>query len=112
MTKFKILGAFLLSNLGYMCNSFELITTFYPEQNNTRLAEYYFCLKQNLAHPLIEHINVFYEHMPANLPKIFQNSKIKLVQIDRRPSFNEMFVYANTELFGRKIIVVNTDIFF
>ena len=112
MFKIKFLYALLFFNFSHTCKSFDLITTFYREQNSERVAEYYFCLKQNLAHPLIEHIHIFYENMPINLPKIFHHSKIKLVPIDHRPSFSQMFDYANTQLFGNKIIIANTDIFF
>lgn len=112
MVKIKFLYLYLFFIFSRVCISFELITTLYPEKNNERLSEYYFCLKQNLKHALIEHVHIFYENMPANLPKIFHHPKIKLVPITSRPSFNDMFSYANTELFGKKVIVANTDIFF
>lgn len=112
MLKIKILYLLLILKLSPDCLGFNLITTFYPEANSARRAEYYLCLKQNLKHPLIAHVHIFYENMPDQLPKIFSHPKIKLVPIVSRPSFNELFSYANVNLANQKIIIANTDIFF
>lgn len=93
-------------------SSFELITTFYNEKNSDRLAEYYHCLEHNLRHALIDRIHIFYENPPSKLAGIFKHPKVNIVPITARPSFSDMFNYANTKLIGRRIIVANTDIFF
>jgi predicted SAM-dependent methyltransferase len=109
MIKFIFLLILLVNS---RCNGFELITTFYPEKNVTRIAEYYYCLNQNLQHPLITNIHIFYENQPNQLDPIFNHPKIKIVKIAHRPSFSEIIDFANHTLFGKKIILANTDIFF
>lgn len=96
----------------HSCHSFQLLITFYNERNLTRLAEYYYCLMQNVNHPLIEKVHVFYENPPEILPAYFNHPKIQVLPISDRPSFAEFINYANQQLAGKKVIIANTDIFF
>jgi SAM-dependent methyltransferase len=111
MIKFKLLIVLLL--FAFKANhAMELITTFYPESSSERLGEYYHCLSKNLAHPLILNIHILYENQPKKLDPIFSHPKIKIIPINTRPSFAQIFKYANQFLVGKKTILANTDIFF
>ncbi len=98
---------------------FTLITSLYNESEQERIDEYIVCLEKNLAHPLIETIEVFYDTAKddpvADKNQILQYLKSKNViihYITKRPTYQDCFDRANSTYTGKKIIIANADIYF
>ena len=90
---------------------FNLIVNYHTPKNAGRKKEYIQCIKNNLDNDLIKKVILFCEEKET-LP--FENEKIEYHQIkhNHRPSFSEMFEYANKNLYGEDCIISNTDIYF
>lgn len=73
-------------------------------------------LSRNLANPAIDEVHLLTEEdMWPQLRSLFgshQLQKIRQVVIGRRLTFSAAFHYANTELRGRLVALVNADIYF
>jgi hypothetical protein len=73
-------------------------------------------LSRNLANPAIDEVHLLTEEdMWPQLRRLFgphQLQKIRQVVIGRRLTFSAAFHYANTELRGRLVALVNADIYF
>jgi len=86
-----------------------LLTTYYPESNPEREAEYEESLKRNAECPAIEEIVVFNEC--PDFP--VKNSKFRIVPIKERPIYSQFFNYINNVASSEDInIVANSDIYF
>lgn len=92
---------------------FHLLISLYNEQNESRRHELLTCLNNNLAHPEITGIHVFYEDNGMNTwIEHFDHPKITVIPITSRPTFRTLFKYANDQLPKQKIIIANSDIYF
>lgn len=93
---------------------FTLLTTLYNELRSIRMQEYFECLDANLANSMISRVIIFYEGQDdANpiLNILKAKDKIHLIYIDKRPTYEDFFKYANDNNIG-KCILANADIFF
>jgi hypothetical protein len=86
-----------------------LFTTFYKESRAARAAEYRFCLERNLA-SCIDQVCILTEAQSPGLP---ESKKIRVRQIDRRPTYDDFFRWINElaqpEDFS---LISNSDIWF
>jgi len=90
-----------------------LLTTLYNETSKDRIDEYIRVLQHNTKNPYIVDIVIFYEGTRKdNMAKILFNYNIKIVFITKRPTFKDMFNYANKYLRNFRIIIANSDIFY
>lgn len=100
---------------------FHLLISMYNEKKNTRAMELLLCLSKNVRNLNISHIHIIYEIKEG---EIYENlitetiyalqNKLKIpniiiTHIGCRPSFDYLFNYCNTNIFG-KVILSNTDI--
>lgn len=97
--------------------TFILITSLYNETNEQRMQEYSTCLNNNLAHPLIKKIIVFYDTSQDNatntlLSRLSKTNSVDIQFISGRPTFGNCFALANQEYPNNKIIIANADIYF
>ena len=96
----------------FICSlQFNLLTTFYNEKNIQRKLEYKRCFLENINNKFINKVYVFYEN-PQGIEDYLKNSKVKVIPINKRPSFQTYFDFANKYLRDKFIIISNTDIFF
>ncbi|NIO79505.1 MAG: glycosyltransferase [Candidatus Aminicenantes bacterium] len=100
-------------------NKYKLITTLYNEKKRKRIKEYSKCLKINYNHALIDEIHVLYDTnkddagRKSRLLKFLEkNPGIEKVYIKGRPTYEEMFNYANSKFPESRIIICNADIYF
>jgi hypothetical protein len=100
-------------------NKYKLITTLYNETNRKRIKEYKKCLKRNGNHMLIDEIHVLYDtekddsRRQSRLLKFLEKKAgIRSGYIKGRPTYEEMFNYANAQFPGSRIIICNADIYF
>lgn len=94
---------------------FILITTLYYERNEKRQREYLDCLDNNLNNPDIELIVIFYETITRKDPflkKLKKRKDVRIVFWNHRPTFREIFSYANKRLEDKKIVLTNGDIYY
>lgn len=92
---------------------FTLITTMYNEINVNRLYEYELCIKHNIENNYIEKIIIYYDNSKGTneefITKILNNSKIKIINCTKRPTFYEMFL---CDVNIKNVIIANFDIIF
>jgi hypothetical protein len=94
-----------------------LLAGYYEDADAARRAELSECLRRNLDNELLEEIHLFVEEpkgadeLRATQPPL-ADGKIRLIEHGRRVTYRDLFVYANTRLRGRRVIVANADIFF
>jgi hypothetical protein len=98
---------------------YTLITTLYNEQNPKRVKEYIQCLKRNRRHPSIDGVHVLYDTQKdapgrqSRLSRFLEKTPgITKRYITSRPTYEEIFEYANANCPGTRIIVCNADIYF
>ena len=94
---------------------FTLITTLYWERNESRQKEYLYCLDRNIKNPNIDMVVIFYQTVTKKDPflkKIKKRKGVRIVCWNRRPTFREIFGYANKRLTDRNIVLANADIFY
>lgn len=93
---------------------FTLITTLYSEQNEHRIKEYLHCLERNLNNQHVDEIVILYEKKKNDdlFLGVLEKKNVKIVHINRRPTFRFIFEYTNRELPDKKIVVLNADIYF
>lgn len=107
---------FLLLWPFHIIAEFVLVTSLYNETNSERLNEYIVCLENNLKHPAIDIIHVFYDTSKDGdenyLLNFLKNEKIQISYLSCRPTFNLIFSSCNEFYSDKKIIVSNADIYF
>lgn len=87
-----------------------LFTTFYPEGNPSRLAEYLECVRRNVACAAIDEINILAETGSPSLP---ESNKIRVRSADRRPTYDDFFIWIKELASPDDVsILSNTDIWF
>jgi hypothetical protein len=90
--------------------SVKLFIVWYEDKNEDRMNEYLHCLRMNEDNKFIDNIYVIYEGKQI---REFNNSKIKIINIDKRPTYADVFIIVNNYSSVNDInIVANTDIFF
>ena len=86
-----------------------LLIEYFKSTNLERDSEYLFCINQNVSNPSINEICVFIsDDSTLNI----KNKKIKIIKKTNRPTFFELFKYANEFYPNRICAISNTDIFF
>jgi hypothetical protein len=89
---------------------FELITTFYNEQNVDRRNEFLQALKLNAENTYIQKVYILCESGEEFITNFSPN--IKIVQLENRPKFKDLILFANALSTNRIKIIANTDIYF
>lgn len=95
-----------------------LVTTVYDESRDDRRAEYIHCIERNLA--LFDRLIVFYERSSGVLIEDLKRrlrldslpSQLQLVEVDSRPTFEELFTLSDRSCRGAVTLVANGDIVF
>ncbi len=92
---------------------FDLIISLYEEPFLDREKEYLICLRHNLQNPFLRAIHIFFEGTGPLSKEILSWSSPQLIyhSIKERPSFENLFSYANRQT-PQKWIIVNADIVF
>ena len=88
-----------------------LLTTYYEAKNPERQAEYDFCINKNK----VADFDQIYILVENNKEKESASDKfgVEVINIGRRPTFRDFFVFYSNEEFADSInVVANTDIFF
>lgn len=88
-----------------------LLTTYYEAKNPERQAEYDFCINKNK----VADFDQIYILVENNKDKESAKEKfgVEVINIGRRPTFRDFFVFFSNEEFADSInVVANTDIFF
>lgn len=98
-------------------NCFKLITTLYNETKEERIKEYLECVERNLAHPAIDEIHVLYDTIRDTdqgsiILEYLKGQNVTISYISGRPSFAQLFDYANQHFPHQRVIVSNADIYF
>lgn len=92
---------------------FDLFT--YIKDASPRIGDFEYCLKRNVANPLLTSVNVLTQN-PAELQVVFhellKTNKVYLHEYDHWPTFNDFFWLINKKYPNRKVIVANGDIHF
>ena len=96
---------------------FVLIINLYLEKSKARQLEYIECLEKNLKNPSIERIVIFYEttdqkNQDIFLKKLQSYERVAIVFWAKRPTFGDIFSYANKRLIDKNIILANADIYY
>lgn len=89
---------------------FELITTFYYEQNTDRRNEFLQALTLNSGNTHIQRIFVLCESGGEYLKNL--NSKVEIIGQENRPKFKDLISFVNTLSSNSIKIIANTDIYF
>jgi FkbM family methyltransferase len=91
-----------------------LLTGFYHDPDPHRRGELLECIKRNLANDSIDEVRVFIEDAtaPETISDAVGQHKLTLIQLGRRMTFRFLFDYANENLNGQTVLVVNADIYF
>lgn len=86
-----------------------LFSTFYPEKNELRKAEYLECLQRNLANPWIDEVCLEVEGEVDVFP---DSPKLRLKRVRKRPLYDDFFAWIE-EVAGPDDIsaIANTDIY-
>ena len=87
-----------------------LITTYYHTSEEERSSENLECLRNNIENPLIKCIHLFLQS--RDRPTINSNGKIIYIEHNKRPTFSELFSYANTLPAKCIKMISNSDIYF
>ena len=90
-----------------------LITSFYKARDPKRILEYDHCLAINCASN-IDKIIIFFEgdENGAAVYPAMRHDKVKVIYIDKRPTWKLFIDYANKNLIGDSIIISCGDIYF
>ena len=86
-----------------------LLVNFFKSNNDKRNKEYLFALNKNIENEYIDTIFLFVEDMSH--AEGIESKKVKIIELDSRPTFQDIIDFSNKELKGQKCIISNTDIF-
>lgn len=91
-----------------------LITSTHDEKNPVRRKEIITCLQINLG--VFDRVVVLYERSDSvladELADVLLDNIVDLVEISARPTFGELFEYAESHFFDKICCISNSDIFF
>ncbi len=96
---------------------FTLLTTLYYDHSEERRKELAYCLEKNIKNKHIEDIIILTEvqnnkGFGSEIDSLIIDHGIEVVRVKKRPTYFTFFDYANDNLYGNKIIVANSDIYF
>ena len=86
-----------------------LLVNYFKSKSKNRNREYLFALNKNIENEHIKRIFLFVEE-PSHCEGI-ESEKVTFVEMDSRPTFQDIIDYTNKELKGETCIISNTDIF-
>jgi hypothetical protein len=93
-----------------------LITSLYNEPSPTRIAELLTCLERNLANRGIASVDVFFDDSRPLETKVLlerlRTLPVSLEMIEGRPTYRQLFEYANAKWPNSTVAVANADIYF
>lgn len=102
-----------------------LLVGVYVDRSKSRTDELFESFRRNLANDEIDEIHAFMEDedLPAKLSNhppevalslagLIGHSKVVVVRSGKRTLFSEYFEYANKNLFGKVVVISNSDIYF
>ena len=93
-----------------------LLTTLYNETHLQRADEFVACLQSNAANPAIDGIHVFYDNTADNGASRLREAVLRvggtIHEIAGRPTYADLFSYANQRFDGQIVILANADIRF
>jgi hypothetical protein len=87
----------------------KLLTEYFKSSNPQRDKEYSTCIQENLKNTHIDEIIIF---ISDDSTLELKSPKIKIVNLQIRPTFKYLFEYCNDNFQNQKCIIANTDIFF
>jgi len=87
-----------------------LFFPYFESQNPDRHEEILICLQENINNEYIKEIVVVLEKPTNNF--YFSSSKLKFWELYSRPTYSDMFEYANKNYQGQTCIIANSDIYF
>ena len=85
-----------------------LLIEYFKSKNDARDKEYLFCIQQNLFNKFVEKVFVF---ISDESELVLTNDKLVIVKTQNRPTFRDLFEYANDHLREQICVIANTDIF-
>lgn len=88
-----------------------IVQYFIDAQNPDRQAEYDFCVQANFANPAVHTIHFLLEPDTIAPDWIAQNPKSVVSQVQTRLTYKQAFDYANAQLIGKTVALMNLDIF-
>lgn len=89
-----------------------LMINYYVDKDVDRRAELDFCVQANLANAHVEQLHCFVSSDVQIPDWLKQNPKCVLINLkDQRLSYKEAFDYANANLIGQTVALMNLDIF-
>jgi hypothetical protein len=89
-----------------------LVTQFYIPDDVERYQELKYCVRENISNGLIDQIVLVVEK--GTLDRLIpSHKKIKIVFIEKRPSYGDLFEIATSNINGKGLIIIaNSDIFY
>ena len=94
-----------------------LLTDFYLDPDPARRAELLECTARNTANPLIDEIHLFVAgnsiaEAARSADSRLRGDKLRWNEFGPRPTYQDLFAYANRALHGQRVIIANADIYF
>jgi hypothetical protein len=86
-----------------------LIIEYFKSDDYQRHSEYLTCIHENLEN---EHIEKIYVFISDDSKLNFKSDKLEIVQIDKRPTYKDLFEFCNENLKDQICIISNADIIF
>lgn len=87
----------------------DLYLPFYTPDDPQRAAELLHCLEKNLANSAFHHVYLLQDD---DTPLPFDNAKLKVLPLDRRPSYRDWVKLSCENGSGRISVLANSDIYF
>jgi glycosyl transferase family 2 len=94
-----------------------VVSGLYRDADDTRFGELLDCIRRNSLNPSVAEVHVLLEE-PIGVPEAVSLypslglAKVRPVAFGRRLKYQDLFGYANANLAGRTVAMVNADIFF
>ena len=89
-----------------------LFSQFFIPTDQHRYNEIKFCLKQNVENSQIDHIHLLVERIYTSHELGITSDKIIQTNINKRLSFQDVFIYIRTKNIQGYLVLLNSDIFF
>ena len=89
-----------------------LIYQYFVHRNKARASEVAHCLRMNVANPLIDEIILLNERIYSSEELGVDAAKVRQVDIGRRVTFQDIFVFARKEALQGYVVTCNADMFF
>ena len=86
-----------------------LLIEYFKSPDYQRHSEYLTCIHENLEN---EHIEKIYVFISDDSKLNFNSDKIEIIKGEKRPTYNDLFEFCNTNLKDQICIISNADIEF